>query len=200
MIEKNSENVENVIKDVVAEHQLDVQPCDIPAIKDAYLKRGDINLALTGQGEIVSDVMEAEELDVLSNALEDNFGQQNQNIPFQIYPVKIRNKTYETYVDEHGNQRFVGNPIIEVMVRNMQNHWRAYMVADVDKNGHYDADKAEVPYSLDRIAQQYRDGEFTLDQYLGFYASFGFSLSMLKHLPEFETLYIDNPLDSTENR
>lgn len=112
MSEKNSDSIEITIKTVAEENQIQLQDGDVAAIRKAYIKFGDIDLALNVEGDVLSDVMEETQLDIIAGALDKEFGPQKHDYPHQIYPVKINGKAYNTYIDEYGEQKFLGNKVI----------------------------------------------------------------------------------------
>jgi hypothetical protein len=196
-MDKTEDNVKQVLNETANEHQMSVPEEDINALADAYMKRGDVDLAINSDGEVLSDVMDEEQLDTLSANLYSEFGEQNHDVPFQIRVVKIDGRSYDTYVDDEGVQRFVGNPIIRLLVRNMQKNWTKYYLAQQETDEGYDAENPDVPLHLGAIAEMYKKGEFSLEQYLDFYAAFSFSLKWLRTSEPFDTLTYENLLDSS---
>ena len=108
----NAENIEITIKTTASENNIHLQEGDIEALRKAYVKFGDVDLALNAEGDVLSDVMEETQLDIIAGALNREFGTQSHAYPYQIYMVKINGHTYKTYVDEYGDQRFRGNKIL----------------------------------------------------------------------------------------
>lgn len=108
----NAENIETTIKITASENGIHLQEGDIEALRKAYVKFGDVDLALNTEGDVLSDVMEETQLDIIAGALNREFGKQGHTYPYQIYPVKINGHNYKTYVDEYGDQRFRGNKIL----------------------------------------------------------------------------------------
>lgn len=112
MIVHNPENIETTIRNTASEHRITLQEGDVPAIRKAYVKFGDIDLALNIEGAVLSDVMEETQLDIIAGALDREFGVQSHAYPYQIYKVKINGNSYKTYIDEQGKQKFLGNKVI----------------------------------------------------------------------------------------
>lgn len=81
----------------------------------------------------------------------------------------IGEKTYNTYMDTHGVQRFVPNMIIKKLV---DNH----------------------TIDLNRLTIAYQNDEFTTDEYLDIITSIGYSVGGFCDLWEFRHLTIINPL------
>jgi hypothetical protein len=138
----NAENIETTIKITASENDIHLQEGDIEALRKAYVRFGDVDLALNSEGDVLSDVMEETQLDIIAEALNKEFGTQGHTYPYQIYPVKINGHTYKTYVDEHGDQRFRGNKIL---------------------NQHL---PASLPYEEER--QAYLDGDYTTEEWVEF--------------------------------
>jgi hypothetical protein len=196
-MDKTEDNVKQVLNETANEHQMSVPEEDINALADAYMKRGDVDLAINSDGEVLSDIMDEEQLDTLSANLYSEFGEQNHDVPFQIRVVKIDGRSYDTYVDDKGVQRFVGNPIIRLLVRNMQKNWKKYYLAQQETDEGYDSENPDIPLHLGAIAEMYKKGEFSLEQYLDFYAAFSFSLKWLRTTEPFDSLTYENLLDSS---
>ena len=89
-------------------------------------------------------------------------------------PVKIGDKEYQTYLDRHGVQRFVGNSVI---TRIMDHH--------SDPN---------ATLSLNTLIVEYQQGRFSTEDWLDFMTSFGYSVGGLLDLSEFSYLPVENPL------
>lgn len=176
--------VESNIRDTSDEYGMSLSEDDITSLAVAYIKRGDIDLAVNSNQEVLSDLMEGEELDLISDALDKTFGQQIKHIPSQIIPVVIMGHTYNTYIDTYGNQRFVGNRIIRAIAREMKSN---YIHATAGK---------ESFMNLEYIHQQYAAGEFSLEELIDLYVSVGTSLKNFRELEEFSSLQIVNPHDS----
>lgn len=113
---KNTENIVKAISRIAQDFKISLEAGDIEAFSKAFLKFGDVDLAVNANGQVLSDLMEAEELDIIADALKKQFGKQAQPFPEQTYPVKINGKRYETRVDEYGNQRFKGNSLLEELI------------------------------------------------------------------------------------
>lgn len=176
--------VESNIRDTSDEYGMSLSEEDITSLAVAYIKRGDIDLAVNSKKEVLSDLMEGEELDLISDSLDKTFGQQIKYIPSQIIPVVIMGRSYDTYLDDYGNQRFVGNRIIKAIAREMQSN---YLHATVGK---------ESFMNLDYIHQQHAAGEFSLEELIDLYVSVGTSLKYFRELEEFRSMLIVNPHDS----
>lgn len=165
---KNTENIELIVKNTVKENNIILREGDLEAIRKAYIKFGDIDLAITREGDVLSDVMEETQLDIIADSLKKQFGDQSHSYPYQIYPVRINGSTYKTYVDEHGEQRFCGNKIF---------------------NQH-------LPMlSYDKEKQSYLAGEYTTEDWVEFNYIMGSKLrDFLLTLKT--TVEIDNPREN----
>lgn len=94
-------------------------------------------------------------------------------------PVKIGGRVYQTFLDERGVQRFVTNSVINQII-----DW------DGDRSLHGSGED----YILNRISIAYQEGQFSEEDMLDFYTSFGYSVSGLVSLSYFEHLPVENPL------
>lgn len=83
--------------------------------------------------------------------------------------VEIGGKKYDTYIDENGVQRFEENPLLRKLV-------------NLGK------------ISLNDLAVEYEQGEFTQREYLEFYMSIGYSVDGIAELSMFKDLRIKNPI------
>lgn len=164
----NPETIETTIKNVAAENNIVLQDGDIAAMRKAYLKFGDIDLALNIEGEVLSDVMEETQLDVIAYALDSTYGKQSHSYPFQIYTVKINGNTYKTYIDEDGTQKFLGNKVLS-----------NYLPPSIN---------------YEREKHLYQKGEYTVDEWVEFNAIIGSSLKQFM-LTLRTSIDIDNPRD-----
>lgn len=165
---KNAENIKTTIIHTVNEHCITLQEGDVQAFCKAYIKFGDIDLALNSEGDVLSDVMEAEQLDIIAGALDKKFGSQSHSYPHQIYTIKINNRAYRTYVDDLGDQRFLGNKILNKCLNPQLN---------------YEEHKAE-----------YENGTYCVEEWIEFNAIIG---SKLKDtlLTLKTSVEVDNPRD-----
>lgn len=109
---KTVKEITEVITRIATEHDITLSTSDVKGFCKAYLKFGDIDLALNEDGEVLSDLMAPDDLDVLAKGLEEAFGQQSHQYPHKTYPVKINGKRYDTHIDTYGEQRFNGNRIL----------------------------------------------------------------------------------------
>lgn len=114
---KSVEEIQRIIIDTITEHQIALNEGDVQAFCKAYQKFGDVDLAVNAEGQVLSDVMEGPELDLIANALNAAFGKQAHHYPEQTYPVKINGRQYQTYVDEFGVQKFVGNRAVQQLLQ-----------------------------------------------------------------------------------
>jgi hypothetical protein len=164
----NPENIETTIREVVTEHQITLQEGDVEAFRKAYVKFGDIDLALNSEGDVLSDVMEETQLDIIAGALNREFGPQSHIYPHQIYMVKINGTPYKTYIDEFGEQKFLGNKIIT---------------------------KHTTTLNYDKEKQSYHNGEYTTEEWIEFNVIIG---SKLKNflLTLKTSIDIENPRDT----
>lgn len=129
----SAENIETAIKNAAEEHHINLQEGDVQALRKAYVKFGDVDLALNAEGDVLSDVMEETQLDAIAGALNREFGTQSHAYPYQIYMVKINSHSYKTYVDEFGDQRFRGNKIFNKHLPatlTYENEKEAYLAGD----------------------------------------------------------------------
>lgn len=149
----NAENIETTIKKAVSENGIDLQEGDVQALRKAYVRFGDIDLALNIEGDVLSDVMEETQLDIIAGALNREFGTQSHAYPYQIYMVKINGHSYKTYIDEEGEQRFRGNKILN---KYLSSH-----------------------FAYDQEKQTYLDDECTLDEWIEFNSIIGSKLKDL---------------------
>lgn len=136
---KNTENIVEVIERIAHDFNISLQAGDIQAFSKAYLKFGDVDLAVNEDGQVLSDLMEAEDLDIIADALKKKFGKQSQSFPEQTYPVKVNGERYETRVDEYGNQRFKGSRILEDLIAKDSAVFEQAQAAY--KNGEYSTDE-----------------------------------------------------------
>lgn len=83
--------------------------------------------------------------------------------------VKIGGRDFETFLDSNGTQRFRGNSVIRQLV---------------------DSGAAD----LNRLSIDFQKGNFSNDDWLDFYTSFGYSVSGLFDVSEFGVLDIENPI------
>jgi hypothetical protein len=165
----NAENIETTIKKAVSENDIALQEGDVQALRKAYVRFGDIDLALNQEGDVLSDVMEETQLDIIAGALNREFGTQSHAYPYQIYMVKINGCSYKTYVDEFGDQRFRGNKILN-----------RYLPATL---------------TYDNEQQAYLDCEYTTDEWIEFNSIIGSKLKDLL-LTLKTTVEIDNPRET----
>lgn len=148
-----ADNIETTIQKAVQENHITLQEGDVQALRKAYVRFGDIDLALNMEGEVLSDVMEETHLDIIAGALNKEFGTQCHAYPYQIYMVKINGHSYKTYIDDQGEQRFRGNKILN----------------------------RYLPPSLgcDQEKQAYLDDEYTTDEWIEFNSIIGSKLKDL---------------------
>lgn len=192
MKNKTDDNVEQTIKDAVEQHNIEIKEGDVEALRKAYMKHGDIDLAVDKEGDVLSDIMEGEELDVIAGALHKNFGTQSHNVPFQIFVVKINGRSYDTFIDNYGTQRFVGNRVVERLMKETQKRFIANLIAPDEYDENEKLIEKEAIFSISDLGELYNQGEFTFEEYLDFYALLGYSLTSLKMLPEFDKHAIEN--------
>jgi hypothetical protein len=147
---QNSDNIEATIRNVATQHNIVLQDGDVPAIRKAYIKFGDIDLALNVEGDVLSDVMEETQLDIIADALAKEFGLQKHTYPHQIYLVKINGHSYKTYIDEYGEQKFVGNKVLS-----------NYLLPNIN---------------YDREKHLYQKGEYSTEEWIEFNAMIGTGL------------------------
>lgn len=88
-------------------------------------------------------------------------------------PVIINGREFQTFLDEGGVQRFVGNSVINRMIDSMGSR---------DK------------MSLNTLAIDFHSGMFSNDEWLDFYTSTNYSVSGFMGLSDFSYLEIQNPL------
>lgn len=90
--------------------------------------------------------------------------------------VKIAGKEFQTFITEDGVQRFCGNSVItKIMDSPPLNDSRGIL-------------------SLNTLAINYHNGEFSSEDWLDFMTSFGYSVSGLCSLNAFTYLPVENPL------
>lgn len=90
--------------------------------------------------------------------------------------VKIGEKEFQTFITEDGIQRFCGNSVItRIMDSPPLNDSRGIL-------------------SLNTLAVNYHNGEFSSEDWLDFMTSFGYSVSGLCGLSAFTYLPVENPL------
>jgi DNA-directed RNA polymerase subunit N (RpoN/RPB10) len=91
-------------------------------------------------------------------------------------PVKIAGREFQTFMDEHGVQRFCGNAVI-----------RRMLDSRVLSNSHGEL-------SLNTLTIDFHTGMFSTEDWLDFMTSFGYSVSGLTGLSYFQHLPVENPL------
>lgn len=192
MTNKTDELVEQTIRAVVERNNIEIKEGDIEALRKAYMKHGDIDLAVDNEGDVLSDIMEGEELDVIAGELNRNFGSQSHNVPFQVFVVKINGRSYDTFIDSFGNQRFVGNRVVERLMKETQKRFIAGLIAPDKYDENEKLVEKEELFNIGDLGELYIQNEFTFEEYLDFYALLGYNLSSLKMLPEFEKIAIEN--------
>lgn len=141
-IVKNPKKIETIIRNAAKENNINLEEDDVQALCKAYLKFGDIDLALNKDGDVLSDIMEGEALDVLANALEEEFA---PTVPAQLNMITINGKPYATQTDEQGELRFAGNEIIK-------NHLALNLTTQ----------------KYDELYQLYSDGTYTTEEWTEF--------------------------------
>lgn len=198
MTEKNEDNVKHVIEDAAAKKHLEVRNEDVDALSKAYMKHGDIDLAVNAEGDVISDIMDGEELDVIADALTDKFEGEPETEDANIIVVTFNGKSYDTYIDEHGTQRFVGNPVVRKFMSVSQKRWVNYFTGSVfDGGADYDRneDHPDEPVNMGTLSAMFREGEFTQEEWLDFHALLGYSVDLLvKMLDDFSNMEYENPL------
>jgi hypothetical protein len=105
--------------------------------------------------------------------------------PGDHIPVEIGKKTFDTFIDDHGVQRFVPNTIIEGIVDNGTEAFNAWLKTDR---------RAPEPWNLNTLVMEYAEGKHTKDDLLDFYTGMGYSVSGLSGLSYFAKQKIKNPV------
>lgn len=95
--------------------------------------------------------------------------------------VKVGEKEFQTFIDEHGVQRFCGNSVITKLMHSPPLN---------DSHG---------ILSLNTLAIDYHNGKFSSEDWLDFMTSFGYSVSGLCSLSAFTYLPVWNPLWEEDN-
>lgn len=95
--------------------------------------------------------------------------------------VKIGEKEFQTFIDEHGVQRFCGNSVITKLMDSPPLN---------DSMG---------ILSLNTLAIDYHNGHFSSEDWLDFMTSFGYSVSGLCSLNAFTFLPVWNPVWEEED-
>lgn len=167
---KTIRDVEQVIYRATQEHMITLKDGDIEAFGKAYLKFGDIDLALDTTGNVLSDVMEEEDLDMIAEALSQNFGVSAKTRICQRYKIKINGYSYMTYINSLGEQAFVPNEIIN-------NHLSGL-----------------VNYEKERLL--FQSEEYSLDEWVQFNSCLGTPLSKFLSTIDIRKITIENPRTS----
>lgn len=99
----------------------------------------------------------------------------------EIIPVKLNGKEYPSYIDDHGVQRFVPNPIVKRMIdKTMKSSGQL-------KNGVYNLNDVAMDY--------YSDPDWaSTEDMLDFYTQINYSVSGMVDLSYFEDVVVENPL------
>lgn len=104
--------------------------------------------------------------------------------PGDHFIVKVGEREYDTVIDEHNTQRFVGNMAIRLMV---------------DASGR-DFDRAlrgqgtHPSFTLNTLAIAYDEGKVSLEDMLDFYTGMQYSVGALSTLSYFEQMEFSNPV------
>lgn len=88
-------------------------------------------------------------------------------------PVIINGKTFQTFIDERGVQRFVGNAVMRRILDSLDSH---------------------RVMNLNTLSIDHQSGMFSNDEWLEFYTSFNYSVSGFMGLSDFCNFSIENPL------
>ena len=111
--------------------------------------------------------------------------------------VHINGLPYLTYIDEHGNQRFVGNPIVRALVLEMMKPVAEWVLLH-EQLCDIEWEEEDRPFGMVNLADMYISDKFTFEQYLDFHALSGYRLSTLIQLPAFNNIIIENPYQKEE--
>lgn len=96
----------------------------------------------------------------------------------EIIIVKVGGRSFETYIDRNGVQRFRVNTVL--------NHLCDLMMKNMTVDG--------KPYGLNEMCMEFFNGKFSNDDWLTWYTSFGYSVDGFSSLSFFNHLEIENPL------
>jgi hypothetical protein len=118
-------------------------------------------------------------------------------IPNDTITVHINGLPYLTHIDEHGNQRFVGNPIVRVLMLEMMKPVAEWVMLHEQL---YDTEWEEEdrPFGMVNLADMYITGKFTFEQYLDFHAFSGYRLDTLVQIPAFANIILENSYQKEE--
>ena len=92
--------------------------------------------------------------------------------------VNVGGRSFETYIDRNGVQRFRVNTVL--------NHLCDLMTKNLTVDG--------KSYGLNDMCLEFFNGKFSNDDWLTWYTSFGYSVSGFMDLSFFDHLEIENPL------
>lgn len=96
------------------------------------------------------------------------------------HTITVHGASYPAFIDPNGNVRFVYNPIIQDVIREMQKAYtQSVYVKDTPSDSY-------TKMSLNKIHKLVDDGQYSHQDLLEFYISIGYSIKYLKRLPEFE--------------
>lgn len=95
-------------------------------------------------------------------------------VPGTVIPVKVGPYTFETVIDEGGQQRFRENKVVRLLLETARNR------------GGMDLNQLAILYL--------HTGAFSQEDYLRFYVQLGYTVGGLSELSFFSDLTIENPL------
>ena len=173
-MEKTLANVESVIDNILAPEE-GFDTVDRVILRDVYLKSGNIYDGIHFSKGKVEDYLDESVLGAIGYALDLAFNRykptaaQIQERDAETIIIKINGREFKTYLDARGVQRFRRNSLIEYIV---------------DNGG----------YLLNDLSIKYQNGQFTDDEFLDFYTSFGYSVGGFCDLSLFSHYTIENPL------
>jgi hypothetical protein len=173
MTEKTAEMVEEIILMTVKHKHLNMLPEEVSFLRAAYLKHGDIDLAINDEGDVLSDVKDDEEMDAIHDALETAFGEPERTTHSQVEMLAVNGKLYKTYVDAAGETRFIANPVTQLLYHDMQAHSGLLKKEALD--------------------EMFYNGTFTVQEWVDFHAATGCTVAYLKQLPGLENLTVKDP-------
>lgn len=105
----------------------------------------------------------------------------------EIINVKINGKDYPSYIDGHGVQRFVSNPIVEAFLDSVQELLVQHGWKWIDDHGLYTLHSLSMDYQLGRKG-------ITLEHMIDYFTMIGYSVSGFCDLSYFKDIEIENPL------